>query len=102
MKCFQKLCQRTKSICSSGYCNVCDSVINDMTKKHQEASKKKSNFEKVDIDVKRMITIHTQLINGSPIDPDTVNALLLGGIVNILSQSEAFEDAENRIKALES
>ena len=40
-------------------------------------------------------------MNGSPIDPDTVNALLLGGIVNILCQSEAFEEADSRIKALE-
>ena len=48
-----------------------------------------------------MIAIHTKLMNGSPIDPDTVNALLLGGIVNILCQSEAFEEADSRIKALE-
>ena len=48
-----------------------------------------------------MIAIHTKLMNGYPIDPDTVNALLLEGIVNILCQSEAFEEADSRIKALE-
>ena len=81
MKCMQ--CQRNKNICSSGNGSVCKGVINDMMTKQQEAFQKKSSFEKVEVALKIMIEIHTKLVNGSPIDHGTVNALLLGGMVNI-------------------
>ena len=48
-----------------------------------------------------MIDIHKKLVNGSQIEPKTVNALLLSGIINILNQSESFEEQEARSKDLE-
>ena len=83
MKCSQKLCQRTKTISPSGNCNVCENVINELTKKHEETLPKKRNFEKVEVDMKMMIDIHKKLVKGSPIEPQTVNALLLNGIITI-------------------
>ena len=52
MKCSQKLCQRTKHISSSGNCNVCEDVIETL-RKANEAKIKKSNFEKVELDLKK-------------------------------------------------
>ena len=101
MKCSQKLCQRTKTISPSGNCNVCENVINELTKKHEETLPKKRKFEKVELDLNMMIDIHKKLVNGSQIEPKTVNTLLLSGIINILNQSEAFEDLEARSKDLE-
>ena len=101
MKCSQKLCQRTKNISPSGNCNVCENVIDELTKKHEETFPKKRKFEKVELDLNMMIDIHKKLVNGSQIEPKTVNALLLSGIINILNQSEAFEEIEAISKDLE-
>ena len=99
MKCKQKLCQRTRNICSSGNCNVCDDAIDEITKKF-EAKKKKSNFDKVQFDMKLMVDTHRKLANGTKVESKVVNELLIGGVLNILSQSEAFEDLEAQVKAL--
>ena len=99
MKCSQKLCQRTKNISSSGNCNVCENVIETIKEKH-ETSNKKSNFEKVELDLKLMVDTHKKLISGSQVDPNVVNTLLLGGVVNILSHSEAIDDIEESVKCL--
>ena len=66
-----------------------------------ESQKKIFNFEKVDIDLDMMIETHKKLINGSHVESKTINTLLLGGVVNILHQTEAFEAVEARAKALE-
>ena len=99
MKCKQKLCQRTRNLCSSGNCNVCDDAINEITKKF-EAKKKKSNFDKVQLDMELMIDTHKKLANGSKVESKVVNELLIAGVLNILSQSEAFEDLEAQVKTL--
>ena len=66
-----------------------------------DCQKKIFNFEKVDIDLDMMIETHKKLINGSHVESKTMNTLLLGGVVNILHQTEAFEAVEARAKALE-
>ena len=101
MKCSQKLCQRTKNISPSGNCNVCENVIDELTKKAKETLPKKRKFEKVELDLNMMIDIHKKLVDGIQIEPITVNALLLSGIINILNQSEAFDELEARSKDLE-
>ena len=100
MKCQQKLCQRTKKISTTGNCDVCQNVIEELTKKN-ETTKINSNFKKVEIDFKLMYETHKKLLNGSQVDPKVVNTLLLGGVVNILIQSEEIEAIEQRVKAME-
>ena len=100
MTCKQKLCNRSKNISHSGNCNVCEDVVNNIMKKQNETSKKKTNFERVDLDLKMMIETHRKLVSGTPVDSTAVNVLLLGGIVNILNQSESVDDVDERTKAL--
>ena len=52
--------------------------------------------------MKLMIEKHDKLVNGAQVDPKVVSVLLLGGVVNILSQSEAIEILEDRILSSES
>ena len=54
-----------------------------------------------DIDLEMMIETHKKLVNSSAVNSKTMNTLLLGGIVNIIHQSEAFEAVEAWAKALE-
>ena len=68
---------------SSGNCNVCEDVVNEMKKKLL-ATRKKTNFDKVELDLKLMIDTHNKL-----------------GIVNILSQIEEMDGLEKRLKFLE-
>ena len=100
MKCKQKLCQRSKNILPSGSCTICQDVMDEATTK-LEANKKIANFKKVDLDLKLMVETHNKLIQGTQVDPKTVNILVIGGVINILSQSEAIEEIEARVKTLE-
>ena len=67
-----------------------DTIIEEIHKQTQEAAKKKFNFENVELDLE-LVETHKKL----------VNTLLLAGVVNILSQSEAFEVVEERVKVIE-
>ena len=100
MKCSQRLCQRNKNLKQSGYCNVCDDLIEDLKKKH-DASEKKRQFGRVELDLNLLRDTHNKLVNGNRVDPDVVNILLLGGITNILSQSELFDITLDKTKELE-
>ena len=51
MKCKSKLCSRTKNLNQSGFCNICDDVMEECRKKYKAVEKKKA-FPKVDIDLK--------------------------------------------------
>ena len=44
---------------------------------------------------------HKKLLNGIQVDPTVVNTLLLGGVVNIIIQSEEIEAIEHRVTAME-
>ena len=100
MKCSQRLCQRNKNLKQSGYCNVCDDLIEDLKKKH-EASEKKRQFRRVELDLNLLRDTHTKLANGNRVDHNVVNILLLGGITNILSQSELFDITVDKTKELD-
>ena len=100
MKYHQKLCQRTKNLCKNGNCSVCDDVIKHATESHKQIDKKKS-VKTVQVDMKKMIDVHEKLSKGVSIDPKDVNVLVLGGIINIISQHDALQDLENRIKVVE-
>ena len=100
MKCKERLCQRSKNISLSGRCEVCENVIKEMNKKN-ETIKKQSNFEKVQLDFKVMVETHRKLLKGDQVEPKLVNTLLIGGVLNILNQSESMEDLEKIVKALE-
>ena len=97
MKCSQRLCQRNKNLKQSGYCNVCDDLIEDLKKKH-EASEEKRQFRRVELDLNLLRETHTKLANGNRVDHNVVNILLLGGITNILSQSELFDITVDKTK----
>ena len=100
MKCTQRLCQRTKNLKESGYCNVCDDLFEEMVKKYK-ALKKPRSFEQVNLDFKLLKETNDNLMSGKVVEPEVVSTLLLGGITNILCQSELVDDAMERIKELE-
>ena len=97
MKCNQKLCQRTKNLRQTGNCSVCDDVIKNATESHKQIDLKKS-VKTVQVDMKKMIDIHGKLSKGVNIDNKDVNVLVLGGII---SQHDALQDLEDRIKHVE-
>ena len=66
-----------------------------------EGVAQKNSFKRVELDLKLLLDTHNKLVNGKTVEPKVVNTLLLGGIVNILCQSEEFDDATDRVKALE-
>ena len=80
--------------------NVCDDLIEDLQKKHDAAEKKKL-FGKVEVDFHLLKETHNKLLNGSKVDHDVVNVLLLGGISNILCQSELLDSTLDNIIELE-
>ena len=100
MKCIQKLCKRNTNITNSGNCTICQNAIDEAVKKFEQ-SKKNKHFEKVNVDLNLMIATHKKLEQGIRVDPGTLNVLVLGGIVNILCQSEALEQMEENVKILE-
>ena len=70
-------------------------------KKKYERNEKTKSFQKVDLDLKLLIDTHSKLVNGKLVEPQIVNTLLLGGILNILCQSEQFDVAMDRVNDLE-
>ena len=100
MTCNQKLCKRNSNITSSGNCSICQNAI-DEALNQLEASRKKGNFRKVEIDFQLMLETHKKLENGIRVDPVALNVLVLGGVVNILCQSEALEQMQEKMKTLE-
>ena len=100
MKCKQRLCSRTKNLKQSGFCSICDDLMEECKKKYQAVEKRKV-LPRVNLDIKLLTETHEKLVNGCPVEPQTVNILLLSGIQNILSQNEEFDDALKRVKVLE-
>ena len=100
MKCNQKLCQRTKNVNQNGNCNVCEEVLENAKKAHEKIDQNKT-VQRVALDMKQMVDMHKKLTTGIKIDPQDVSVLLLGGVINILSQHDALESLEERIKSLE-
>ena len=66
MKCIQGLCQRTKNLKLSGYCNICDDLIEELKKKH-EAVERQRTFSRVEIDFRLLKDTHEKLINGNKV-----------------------------------
>jgi len=100
MKCTHKLCQRTKNLKQSGYCNVCDDLIEEMKAK-QKATEKPKTFKPVELDFKLLRDTHDKLVNGKPVEPQVMNILLLSGITNVLCHSKVVDDAMEKVKILE-
>ena len=55
MKCSQKLCNRSKNLNSFGNCEVCEEVIKETNKKHEKV-KEKRVIDRVEVDMKHMIS----------------------------------------------
>ena len=55
MKCNQKSCQRTKNLKESGNCNVCDDVITEALKKHNDLGRKKPKLADIQVDLKVLV-----------------------------------------------
>ena len=100
MKCIQRMCSRTKNLQKSGYCNICDDLMENLKKKYENKEKQKT-FQRVELDLKLLIDTQNKLVSGKSVEPNVVNTLLLGGITNILCQSDEFENALERVKVLE-
>ena len=98
MKCNQKLCQRTKNLKESGNCNVCDDVIAEALKRHDDLERKKPSLADIQVDLKVLVEAHKKLSNGTPIDPKVVSSLILAGIVNVLNQHDTIAALEERVK----
>ena len=96
MKCSQKLCQRNKTINQNGNCNVCEEVITNSMKAHEKIDQN-NTLQKVALDMKQMVDVHKKLTNGINIDPKDVSVLLLGGVINIISQHDALVNLEEKI-----
>ena len=67
MKCSQKLCNRSKNLNSFGNCEVCEEVIKETNKKHEKV-KEKRVIDRVEVDMKHMISMHRNLLNGDKVD----------------------------------
>ena len=48
-----------------------------------------------------MLETHQKLKQGIRVDPVTLNVLVLGGVLNILCESEALEQIHEKVKILE-
>ena len=70
-------------------------------KKKYENKEKQKTFQRVELDLQLLIDTQNKLVSGKSVEPNVVNTLLLGGIRNILCQSEEFENALERVKVLE-
>ena len=70
-------------------------------KKAHEKVDQSRTVQRVGLDMKHMVDVHKKLTTGIKIDPQDVSVLLLGGVINILSQHDALESLEERIKSLE-
>jgi hypothetical protein len=103
MKCKQKSCKRNQnSNITSGYCNVCDEVAQEITDKiKKKDDSNKHAMKKVDIDYKEMVKLHEKLSKGEVSDPASAHGLILGGIINILVDQGAIEERDEKLKALE-
>ena len=99
MKCNQKLCQRTKNLSSEGVCNVCADVIKENEVKHSKIAKKAVKW--VEVDINQLVAAHKKLEKGEQVDQDVLSKLLLGGIINILSQHDTIDKIEEKVKHLE-
>ena len=101
-KCQQKSCQRNANInLKSGFCNVCEDVVQDTTNKLKQKNQSKILMKKVDLDYMEMVKMHDKLSKSEVNNPDLVNGLILGGIINILVQHDAIEELEDKMKALD-
>ena len=97
MKCIQKLCQRTKNLKNSGNCNVCEDVIAEALKKHNELVNKKAKLVDIQVDLNELVETHKKLSTGTPIDQKILSSLILAGIVNILNQHDTVAALEERV-----
>ena len=100
MKCNQRLCHRNKNLKESGYCSICDDLMNELKRKY-EPKQKPRTFQRVELDLKLLQDTHNKLMQGISVDPKVVNNLLLAGITNILYESETIEETAEKVKALE-
>ena len=83
MKCSTKSCQQSKNILPSGFCNSCT-----------EASRKKDDSKKKDasnlkVNVQEMEVIYDKLRKGEVVDQNSVQRIIIGGILNFITQKDA-------------
>ena len=69
-------------------------------KKNYEKKETNRTFQGVELDLKLLLDTHKKLASGNNVEPKVVNTLPLGGIANILCQSELFDNAMERVKVL--
>ena len=99
MNCNQKLCQRTTNLNSDGSCNVCDKVIKENNRKHEQIEQ--NNCQGVEVDFKHMLAEHKKLVHGKQVDQHVLSHLLLGGVINTLAHHDTIAEIDKKVKLLE-
>ena len=100
MKCKQQLCQRNKNLKESGYCYVCNDLF-EILKKQFDENESRRNIQRVELDYDLLKETQRRLVSGLNVDGNLVNTLLLGGITNILWQSETVDKLTEKAQNLE-
>ena len=82
MKCSTKSCQRSKNILPSSFCNSCS----EASRKDDSKQKVVSNLK---VTVQEMETIYAELKKGEVVDQNSVQRIIMGGILNFITQKDA-------------
>ena len=62
--------------------------------------KKQEHYDTVILYMKTMVDTHNKLVKSEKVDQQLISELLLGGIINILNQSEAVDNIIKRIAVI--
>ena len=95
----ETLSKKSKKICASVNCNVCEDAmkaIND----NADIEKKQEHYDTVILYMKTIVDTHNKLVKSEKVDQQLISELLLGGIINILNQSEAVDNIIKRIAVI--
>ena len=99
MKCFQNSCQRNKNLLANGYCNVCNEAVAQVTNKLNERINK-AKFKEVD--VQDLVKVHDKLKNGTKVDQNSVNAIIIDGLIKLIAGHDTIKhELEVKIETME-
>ena len=94
IKCSTKSCQRSKNILPSSFCNSCS----EASRKDDSKQKVVSNLK---VTVQEMETIYAELKKGEVVDQNSVQRIIMGGILNFITQKDATATEKLEAKVFE-
>ena len=101
MKCIQKLCQRTKTITSTGNLMSVMRLSNKILRSAKGLTSKTRSLKKFRLIWQLWYLPYKKLAHGQKVDPEIVSNLLLGGIINILAQHDTIASIEEKLKIVQ-